>query len=111
MSKIASNHEFQTEVHRLLASCQGPELPSRDKLAADLNALADRVAGGSRPKSLSKLEKDAKRAYKDISALVTQAAYIERENIVPHDEIQKAFSALSTSQQALDDAVDAIGRM
>lgn len=44
MPKIASNHEFQTELHKILAQCQGEERPSRETIAAELSALADRVA-------------------------------------------------------------------
>jgi hypothetical protein len=44
MQKIASPQELQSELRRVLAACQGPERPSREKLAEELRALADRVA-------------------------------------------------------------------
>lgn len=44
MKKIASPTELQAELRRLLAYAQGPERPSRVRLAAELNSLADRVA-------------------------------------------------------------------
>lgn len=44
MKRIASPHELQTELRRLLAYCQGPDRPSRQVLVARLNELANRVA-------------------------------------------------------------------
>lgn len=62
MKKIASPQNLQAELHGLLASCQGPAHPSRERLASELRELADRVAGdpsaGKRrpgPKFLAKL--------------------------------------------------------
>jgi uncharacterized protein YhaN len=43
MRKIASPRDLQAELHRLLAYSQGKE-PSREVLASELRALADRVA-------------------------------------------------------------------
>lgn len=45
MQKIASPQELQAELRRILASTEGPERPSREALAFDLNELADRIAG------------------------------------------------------------------
>lgn len=45
MRKIASPEELRSELRRLMAYCEGPEKPSREKLAAELNGLADKVAG------------------------------------------------------------------
>lgn len=44
MDKIASPDELQAELRKLLAYAES-ENPSREKLAADLNALSSRVAG------------------------------------------------------------------
>lgn len=44
MEKLASPQDLQAEIRRLLASCEGPERPSREKLAEDLRKLAARVA-------------------------------------------------------------------
>lgn len=44
MDRIASPHELQFELRRLLAYCR-EDHPSREKLAEALNNLADRVAG------------------------------------------------------------------
>lgn len=44
MKKIASPQDLQAELRRLLAYSQGPEKPSRDKIAAELRVLANRVA-------------------------------------------------------------------
>lgn len=44
MNKIASPQELQAELRRLLAYSQSPK-PSREKLAAAMRGLADRVAG------------------------------------------------------------------
>lgn len=44
MDKIASPEELTTEIRTLLAYAEG-ENPSREKLAADLTALAERVGG------------------------------------------------------------------
>lgn len=43
MRKIASPQDLQLELHRLMTACQ--KQPSRIALAAQLRALADRVAG------------------------------------------------------------------
>ena len=45
MNKIASPQELQDELRRLLASSQETN-PSREKLALELRALADKVAMG-----------------------------------------------------------------
>ncbi len=45
MQKIASPQELQAELRRILASTEGPERPSREALAIDLNELADRIDG------------------------------------------------------------------
>lgn len=44
MRKIATPQDIQVELHRILTACQGPERPSRKKIASDLRDLADRVA-------------------------------------------------------------------
>lgn len=44
MQKIASPQQLQAEIHRILAMTQGPERPSRERLAAELLTLAERVA-------------------------------------------------------------------
>jgi len=44
MNKIASTQELSQELRKLLAYTETTK-PSREKLAADLRALADRVAG------------------------------------------------------------------
>ena len=44
MQKIATPQDLQAELHRLLAYCQ-EENPSREKLAAEIRELADRVGG------------------------------------------------------------------
>ena len=53
MKKIATPQDLQVELRRLLASCQGSERPSREKLAEELRALAtgvmDRRAGIQTP--------------------------------------------------------------
>lgn len=43
MQKIASVDELKTEIRRLLVYCQASERPSRQTLAVELSALADRV--------------------------------------------------------------------
>jgi hypothetical protein len=66
MNKIASPGELQAELRRLLAYSQS-EKPSREKLAAGLNALADRVAGAEKetvPESDQGLLKDQVRRNK-----------------------------------------------
>jgi len=45
MRKIASPQDLQARLRTLLAACEGPEHPSRQRLAAELRALAIRVAG------------------------------------------------------------------
>jgi hypothetical protein len=40
MQKIASPQQLQNELQRILAYCQGPGRPSREKVAADLDELA-----------------------------------------------------------------------
>ena len=44
MNKIASPKDLRAEVQRILDYANGPEKPSREKLASDLRSLADRVA-------------------------------------------------------------------
>jgi hypothetical protein len=44
MQKIASPHELQSELRRLLATCRGPKRPSRETLAKELLVLANRLA-------------------------------------------------------------------
>jgi len=66
MNKIASPQQLQDELRRLLAYAQ-TEKPSREKLAAGLNALADRVAGAEKetvPESEQGLLKDQVRRNK-----------------------------------------------
>lgn len=46
MDKIASPKELATELRSILAYSE-QEKPSRDKIATDLRALADRTAGES----------------------------------------------------------------
>lgn len=59
MKKVANNHEFQRELHRILAYCQGTEKPEREKLATDLRELAFRVA--AKPEMPKWLERALKR--------------------------------------------------
>lgn len=51
MGKIASPQDLATALRSLLASCQ--DGVNREKLASQLNALADRVAGFSEGKANS----------------------------------------------------------
>ena len=44
MQKIATPNELQDELRRVIAYAES-ELPSRARIAADLNALSDRLAG------------------------------------------------------------------
>jgi len=44
MQKIATPQDLRAELNRLLAYCEG-SAPSREKLASELQDLADRVAG------------------------------------------------------------------
>lgn len=44
MQKIATPQDFQAELQRILILCQGPERPSRQVLASELNSLANRVS-------------------------------------------------------------------
>ena len=78
MRKIASPQDLQTELQSILALCQGEERPSRERLAAELNALADRVAGtplgdaakilkGKDIKSLS--SSDEKKVFKELDKM------------------------------------------
>ena len=48
MKKLASPEELTSELRSLLAYAEGDQ-PSREKLASDLNGLADRVAGRRAP--------------------------------------------------------------
>jgi len=48
MRKIASPHDLQAELQRLLAYCQGPGLPSRERLAGELRGLATLVSEGTK---------------------------------------------------------------
>jgi hypothetical protein len=51
MNKIASPQDLRAEIHRLLAYCDGPGNPSRDRIASELRELADRVAVDKQAKS------------------------------------------------------------
>jgi len=108
MVKIANPQQFQNEINRIMGMCQGEANPSRGVLASELQALANHVAAGPRPKSLDKLEEGAKEIYKKLTSLVTQAANIDRDNIVPSDEIRKVFRLLTAAQKSLDSAIDAV---
>jgi thioredoxin-like negative regulator of GroEL len=78
MHKIASPRELQSEIHRLLVYA-GSEKPSRVKLAAELRALADRVASTERTASVDVLD-----------------------YLVDQNELSDIYDKLSEDQQSAD---------
>jgi hypothetical protein len=69
MDKIASPKELATELRSILAYAEQAK-PSRDKIATDLRALADRTASGEseRMKAQAALTKALQMQYPDVPA-------------------------------------------
>lgn len=57
MQKLASPQELQAELQRLIATCAGPDRPSRVELASELRSLAERVAMAMTPEERAKVLK------------------------------------------------------
>jgi len=57
MQKISSPQDLQAELERLVSLCDGPERPSREVLASELNGLADRLGPSMRQGAYPPAEK------------------------------------------------------
>jgi len=86
MQKIATPQDLQAALRHLIAMTQGPERPSREKLAEELRGLADRVATpeGS-PEKLVELFDSLRPKQKIAVALKSVMGTSEMTDGKPHD--------------------------
>lgn len=92
MKKIASNHDFQRELHKVLALCQGPKRPSRQRIAARLRGLANRLQG----KTASLTDDDT----------LEQLVQMEMESM--GEEGEPSYEAMGDVDDAASDYEDAV---
>lgn len=107
MNKIATPQDLQTELRCLLALVEDSngEKPSREKLAADIRELADRVAGYSvAPKTheiLSKAKEGVLEAAVSLQAEATDNPSVAERYMKAKKHIDQAMRELGVAQQKL----------
>ena len=99
MRKIATPQDLQAELRRLLAECQGSDLPSRQKLAIELRGLADRVVASSRVPQAERMVTEAKKLVNGATKLVRTESAGDYAKVEKH--LDAAMSSLGKAQFAL----------